>query len=781
MVIIFLTIIGSLTYRRDNMLFTRKPYQIDSVYYAENILKIGCQCKEYAEALTGGRGSFEESKGRITISLYSPAANIITVKVINRRSEPKARLSSVISLTPSANGSIEDRGDILAFKSGSLEALINKNTFAVRYTYYGAEIAKQTASLPVFYKTEAGRGSCYAVSDNTFTGASFDLRPGEMIYGLGGAGSSVIRNGQYIKDTDHSGVAGAEHVPFFLSSSKYGLFVNTDRAISFDVGSTGSSVKFETAGEEIEYCLFAGDSMSQILEVFSQLNGRTPVIPYTTGGISLVLNDDYTLTAQKITDAMKSAIQAGVNVTELWLGNSWHPDYAPYGFTWDTVRFPDPKGFARAMSDLGITLGISINPFISERAPEYEDLLDSGCFVSFPDGKAVLCDSVKGGIALLDLNIPETRSWFVNSCNLLASDGFNVYESDYTGSLAEAFEKASGKKDYLLSFTGILNSALSDISAREHGRFGSFIIADSVSSGDQRCPFRNIYTAFTPDFNDLNSTIRNVISYNLTGFGGTNIDIPEKDLTDPKLFDRWIGLASYAPHARFRGTLKFLEDAGNLDSLKAFCAVRTALAPYIYASICENVNYGTPVIRAMGLEFPADPAAVASDAEYMLGNALLIAPVTAANDNVRIYIPSGIWTDFMTHEKIQGPRYISRKVSPNAVPVFVRPNSIVPTRMPDSHTSIGSLDGLTFTCFGLANGATAACEVFGEGGQASGIITAEVAGNRITVRTNNIGGNKRLILSGIFNVVGLSESVPEKLSYGTSIEFSSNELIISLG
>ena len=101
--------------------------------------------------------------------------------------------------------------------------------------------------------------------------------------------------------------------------------------------------------------------------------------------------------------------------------------------------------------------------------------------------------------------------------------------------------------------------------------------------------------------------------------------------------------------------------------------------------------------------------------------------------------------------------------------------------MPDSHTSIGSLDNLTFTCFGLANGATAACEVFGEGGQASGIITAEVAGNRITVRTNNIGGNKRLILSGIFNVVGLSESVPEKLSYGTSIEFLSNELVISLG
>ena len=135
----------------------------------------------------------------------------------------------------------------------------------------------------------------------------------------------------------------------------------------------------------------------------------------------------------------------------------------------------------------------------------------------------------------------------------------------------------------------------------------------------------------------------------------------------------------------------------------------------------------------------------------------------------------------MTHEKVQGPRYITRKVSPNSVPVYVRPNSIIPTRTPDSNSGIGSLDNLTFTCFGLGQGSTAACEVFADGGQGSGVITAEVEGNKITVRTKNLGGTKHLILSGIFNVVGLSESVPDKLSYGTSIEFTGNELVISLG
>ena len=763
------------------MYFTRKPYQIDSVYSEDNTLKIGCQCKESIPSLTGGRSSFADSKGRITVSLFSPASKIITVTITNHQAESRLKSQSVIELLPTVNGAIEDRGDYLVFKSGPLEAHISKDIFSIKFLYYGNEITSQTSEMPVYYKTDSGSESCYTISSNAYTGASFELGPKEIIYGLGSTGSSVIRNGQLVSD-DNSGVfSGNGNIPFILSDSKYGLFVNTNRPVTFDVGSGSSNISFEAEGETIEYNLIAGDTLIEILETFSQLNGRIPVLPYTTGGIALALNDDYTLTSQEIIDSLRNAKNAGVNVKEIWLGNSWNPDYAPYGFTFDTVRFPDPKGFARTIHDLGITLGISINPYVSERAPEYQELLDTGCLLTFSDGRTVLCDAEKGGVAILDLNLPAARSWLINMCTSLAGQGFAIYESDYTGVLAEAFEKAVGKKGYLRCFTGIINSSLSDVAARENGRFGSFIIADRVSSGDQQSPYMNIYNNLTPSFGDLSAAVKNSISYNLTGFGGINIDIPEKDLTDPKLFERYVGFAAFAPHARFKGTLKLLEDAKTLEAIKAFTAIRTGLAPYIYSCICEKVNFGTPVIRAMSLEFSGDPASEMANNEYMLGSSLLVAPVTTVNDTTRVYIPSGIWTDFMTHEKIQGPRYLSRKASQNTVPVYVRPNSIVPTRTPDANATGTVLDNLTFTCFGLSQGATAACEVFAEGGQSSGVITAEVEGNRIIVRTQNLGGTKRLILSGIFNVVGLSESVPEKLSYGTSIEFTSNELIVTLG
>ena len=763
------------------MFFTRKPYQIDSIYYSDNTLKIGCDCQAFSESLTGCKDCFKDAKGRITLSVFSPANNIITVRVLSHHAEPKNKGYSVIDLSPAGFGTLDDTGDCLVFKSGHLEARISKDVFSIKFYYCGSELLAQNTNMPVYYKTDSGSESYYTLSTNAILGASIDLKPRENLYGLGGAGASILRNGQKVKCNTIDSRAGAEHIPFVLSSSKYGLFVNTNRPVSFDVGSESGSMNFEVEGEELEYSVIAGDTSMQILELFSQLNGRIPALSYVSGGISVALNDDEKLTAVEILDALKEAKSYGVNVKEIWIGNSWRPDYAPYGFTFDPVRFPDPTGFAKAVQDLGITLGLSVNPFVSERAPEYNELLDSGLFVSFPDGRAVLCDAEKGGVAMLDLNIPEARSWFINASSALAREGFSVFESNYNYSLTQAFEKASGKKDYLINFTSILNCALSDVSARERGRLGSFIIADSIASGDQRSPYSNIYTTLKADYSDLNAAVKNAISYGLTGFGGINIDIPEQEMNDPRLFDRYVGFASYVPHVRFKGTLKFLKNAASLDSIRAFSAIRTVLAPYIYSSICESANYGTPTMRALPIEVSGDPVAENCDYEYMLGSSLLVAPVVTPSDSVRVYIPSGIWTDFMTHEKIQGPRFISRKTNAASVPVFVRPNSIIATRTPDSASGLGSLDNLTFTCFGLANGTTTACEVFANNGQGSGILSVEVSGNKITVRTQNLGGTKHLVLSGIFNVVGLSESVPEKLSYGTSIEFLGNELVISLG
>ena len=95
------------------------------------------------------------------------------------------------------------------------------------------------------------------------------------------------------------------------------------------------------------------------------------------------------------------------------------------------------------------------------------------------------------------------------------------------------------------------------------------------------------------------------------------------------------------------------------------------------------------------------------------------------------------------------------------------------------HSSI--LNNLTFTVFELQNGVVCATEVFSEDASSSGIINILKSGNKITVRTSGIGQNKRLVLNGVKNIVSVSESMPNVNEFGTTIDFTSQELVITLG
>ena len=44
------------------------------------------------------------------------------------------------------------------------------------------------------------------------------------------------------------------------------------------------------------------------------------------------------------------------------------------------------------------------------------------------------------------------------------------------------------------------------------------------------------------------------------------------------------------------------------------------------------------------LDFPDDPACAYLETQYMLGDSLLVAPVFAADGEVRYYVPAGRWT-----------------------------------------------------------------------------------------------------------------------------------------
>ena len=65
--------------------------------------------------------------------------------------------------------------------------------------------------------------------------------------------------------------------------------------------------------------------------------------------------------------------------------------------------------------------------------------------------------------------------------------------------------------------------------------------------------------------------------------------------------------------------------------------------------------------------------------EFLWGRDLLIAPVVAkAATSRRVYLPSGTWFDWWTGEQYAGGTSITRAVTLETIPIFVRAGAIIP-------------------------------------------------------------------------------------------------------
>jgi alpha-glucosidase (family GH31 glycosyl hydrolase) len=85
-------------------------------------------------------------------------------------------------------------------------------------------------------------------------------------------------------------------------------------------------------------------------------------------------------------------------------------------------------------------------------------------------------------------------------------------------------------------------------------------------------------------------------------------------------------------------------------------------------------------MRALPLDFPADPKVADITDEYMFGPAFLVAPVTDQGATSRqVYLPAGTdWYNFWTGERLTGGQTILAAAPIDTIPLFVRAGSIIP-------------------------------------------------------------------------------------------------------
>lgn len=129
-----------------------------------------------------------------------------------------------------------------------------------------------------------------------------------------------------------------------------------------------------------------------------------------------------------------------------------------------------------------------------------------------------------------------------------------------------------------------------------------------------------------------------------------------------------------------------------------------SLAPYLYSAGMQSYISGFPyTLTPMSIAFSEDKEAVEfENFQWMIGESVLAAPLLMNYKKGKkdIYLPEGIWYDWETGMRFEGPTILQDYALPlNKIPCFIGGNGVVVLRLPDSDELIARIFsvGLTST------------------------------------------------------------------------------------
>jgi alpha-D-xyloside xylohydrolase len=191
--------------------------------------------------------------------------------------------------------------------------------------------------------------------------------------------------------------------------------------------------------------------------------------------------------------------------------------------------------------------------------------------------------------------------------------------------------------------------------------------------------------------------------------------------------------------------------------------------PYLYNAARQAHEIGTPMLRGMLLEFPDDPGCDYLDQQYMLGDALLVAPVFGHEGVVNYYLPAGRWTNFFTGEVVEGAGWKHATHDFMSLPLMVRPNCVLAIGKHEDRPDYDYGDGVTLQVYELEDGKTASAVIPSVTGDVAATFTVKREGRVITVKRQGKVKRWQVLLEGIHTVEAVDGGSVENGSHGALV------------
>jgi len=688
----------------------------------------------------------------LRISLSSPMPDVICVKMTHYEGISPRGPAFELHRDPDTHVDINDDAGEAVLRSGHLAAHVRKkNPFRIDF---------KDGERTITWSGEKMLGYMEKRAEGAFMVAQLNLDVGESVYGLGERFTAFVKNGQPVDIWNEDGGSASEqaykNIPFFLTNRGYGVFVNDTGRVSFEVASEKvSRIQFSVPGESLEYYLIYGPHPKEVLEKYTALTGRPSLPP--TWSFGLWLSTSFTTDYDEATvcDTATRMAEKGIPFSVFYIDVFWMKEYQWAGLEWNADRFPNPARMLQKLKEMGIRTCIWSNPYIAQRSRLFREGAQRGYLLKRHNGDVWQWDRWQPGMGIVDFTNPEACAWFTGKLRELLDMGVDCFKTDFGERIPTDVVYCDGSDPQRMHnyYTYLYNQAVFRTIREAKGDRNALVFARSATAGSQQFPV-HWGGDCSASYESMAETLRGGLSLCLSGFSFWSHDIGGFEGTPtPDLYMRWAAFGLLSSHSRLHGNQSsrapWLYGEEAVDVLRYFTKLKIRLLPYIYSAACQASEKGTPVMRAMMLEFPEDPGCDHLDRQYMLGDALLVAPVFNASGTASYYLPQGTWTNFLTGERIQGGCWRKEQHSYLSIPLMARPNSIVATGARDNTTEYDYADGVTVQVFEWESGARGSARVYDTGGKIDLEVNVRREGDTIETTFESSGKPWTLLLRGV--------------------------------
>ncbi len=454
--------------------------------------------------------------------------------------------------------------------------------------------------------------------------------------------------------------AANQTMPLYLSSKGRYIWSEQPFAVKIDGGA------FELDGDVITLTE-AGDCLRDAYLAASKahfpFSGEVPPIEFfETAQYNTWMEFTYNPTQSGVLEYAHAIIDNGFNPGILIIDEGWH---RPYGdWTFDSVKFPEPKKMVDELHALGFKVMLWVVPyvttsglkFISEIRKDTNPEHYREAFMRNEDGQPIIMEWWNGYGAILDLSNPVDAKYLDDQLQALISE-YGIDGFKFDGGTLRAYSNESvingvhkGTSD------GTYSPMEKNIAWNDFGaRYKYHEYKDTFKGGGKAVIQRLRDRDHKWDGNGINTILPNSLAQGLIGHpficpdmiggGEWSYNIIPGFKVDEELFVRMAQASVFFPMMQFSWSPWRVLSPESFETVKAAARLHSELAPRIIEIIKDSAVTGDPVMRTLEYMYPHSGYEKIND-EFLCGEDILVCPiVTKGTFEKEIVFPKGRWQD----------------------------------------------------------------------------------------------------------------------------------------